>query len=63
VSAAPAPDQEAKANGPRARRRAESRAKILRAAKEVFEEKGFLAVRVSEPRAVAHARVSSASTT
>ncbi|GGM97883.1 TetR/AcrR family transcriptional regulator [Streptomyces fuscichromogenes] len=34
--------------GPRARQRAEARARLLRAAKEVFEEKGFLDVRVAD---------------
>ncbi|MEU9272973.1 TetR/AcrR family transcriptional regulator [Streptomyces sp. NPDC048251] len=34
--------------GARARQRAEARARLLRAAKEVFEEKGFLDVRVAD---------------
>lgn len=37
-----------KTGGQRARQRAEARARLLRAAKEVFEEKGFLDVRVSD---------------
>ncbi|MFE6822206.1 TetR/AcrR family transcriptional regulator [Streptomyces sp. NPDC057690] len=37
-----------KPDGQRARQRAEARARLLRAAKEVFEEKGFLDVRVAD---------------
>jgi AcrR family transcriptional regulator len=48
VLAVPAPDEEAKAGGLRARQRAQARARLLQAAKEVFEEKGFLEVRVSD---------------
>jgi AcrR family transcriptional regulator len=48
VLATPVPDESEKESGPRARRRAQSRARLLQAAKEIFEEKGFLAVRVSD---------------
>jgi len=48
VVSAPAPDGRGRQTAPRDRRRVESRAKLLQAAKAVFEEKGFLAVRVSD---------------
>jgi AcrR family transcriptional regulator len=43
-----APVESGRQNGPRSRKGAESRARLLDAAKEVFEEAGFLEARISD---------------
>jgi AcrR family transcriptional regulator len=43
-----APVESGRQNGPRSRKGAESRARLLDAAKEVFEETGFLEARISD---------------
>ena len=46
--AAPAPSPNDKASGPRSRKGAETRARLVAAAKEIFEENGFLDARISD---------------
>ncbi len=45
---APAPVDSEKPNGPRSRKGAQTRARLLAAAKEIFEESGFLDARISD---------------
>jgi AcrR family transcriptional regulator len=45
---APAPVNSEKQNGPRSRKGAETRARLLDAAKQIFEEHGFLDARISD---------------
>ena len=47
-SAATAPVESEKPNGPRSRKGARTRARLLDAAKEIFEENGFLDARISD---------------
>lgn len=44
----PAPIESDKPNGPRSRKGAQTRARLLAAAKEIFEENGFLDARISD---------------
>jgi AcrR family transcriptional regulator len=47
-AATDAPDSAERSNGPRSRRGARSRARLLEAAKEIFEEDGFLDARIND---------------